>query len=97
VQQNVSSSGKPDFRDPKVIRFKDESWVLVMAAGDRVQFYKSTDLRNWEFLSDFGAEPDQGLKGVWECPDIFPLKEESSGDEHWVLLVSNGGGGKNTQ
>ncbi|XP_021946443.1 levanase [Folsomia candida] len=89
----IPNPGKQDFRDPKVIWYNDESWILVLAAGDRVEFYISQDLKNWSLSSDFGADPDQGLKGVWECPDIFPL--EFDGETVWVLLVSNGGGGPN--
>ena len=39
---------------------------MVLAAGDRVQFYNSTNLLNWELLSEFGYNPGQGeKKGVW--------------------------------
>lgn len=29
--------GKQDFRDPKVIWYNDESWILVLAAGVRIK------------------------------------------------------------
>lgn len=88
-----------DFRDPKV-RWDDVSgqWVLVLAAQNHVRFYGSQDLKNWKFLSDFGREwGSHG--GVWECPDLFPVKVEGSTEKKWVLLVSinpgapNGGSG----
>lgn len=65
---------------------------MVFAAQDRIMFYSSPDLIQWDKESEFIAEktPDEG---VWECPDFFPL---TSGEEtKWVLLVSIGGGGPN--
>jgi fructan beta-fructosidase len=89
----IQNPGEKDFRDPKVIwdEFSGK-WILVLAAGQKVKFYSSSDLRNWEFQSDFGA--DAGAHGgVWECPDLFPMK---AGDqEKWVLLVNINPGGPN--
>ena len=58
-----------------------------MAAGDRVHFYASKDLKNWEKTGEFGPEGNYS-QGVWECPDLFPL--EVNGETRWVLLVSMG-------
>jgi len=75
-----------DFRDPKVVWHKgSKQWILVLAAYDRVKFYVSPNLLDWQFLSDFGIEGDDRL---WECPDLFPMKVEGSTEEKWVLLVS---------
>jgi len=87
----------PDFRDPKVVRYGD-SWIMVLAVGPQVNFYKSMDLKSWEYLSSFGNDPSQGAHaGPWECPDLLEMK---FGDEIvWVLTVSlfgaapNGGSG----
>lgn len=75
-----------DFRDPKVV-WHDESqmWILVLAAYDRVKFYASPNLIDWNFLSDFAIEGDHRL---WECPDLFPMKVEGSDETKWVLIVS---------
>ncbi len=83
----IPNPGIRDFRDPKVIWHPEtERWVMVFSARDRVKFYTSPDLKNWEFTSDFG--PDQGSPGrPWECPDIFPLLAED-GTTKWVLIVS---------
>jgi fructan beta-fructosidase len=69
---------------------------MVLAVGQKVQFYGSTNLLAWEYLSEFGSEAG-AHGGVWECPDLFPLK---AGDRHkWVLIVNinpgapNGGSG----
>ncbi len=95
---------KPDFRDPKVIWVADIGrWIMVLAVGDHVEFYASRDLKEWRYLSAFGA--GLGAKGVWECPDLFPLavddvneadseiRGESSGESKWALIVSVNPGG----
>ncbi|MFS4468150.1 glycoside hydrolase family 32 protein [Maribacter sp. 2210JD10-5] len=75
-----------DFRDPKVVWHEpSQKWILTLAAYDRVKFYASPNLKDWEFLSDFGIEGDNRL---WECPDLFPIKVAGTAEEKWVLLVS---------
>ena len=79
-----------EFRDPTVIYDeKAERWVMVVAKAleKKVAFYGSKDLKNWEWLSDFGPLGDQDRS--WECPDIFQLPVD--GDRNnmkWVLVVS---------
>jgi len=92
--------GLTDYRDPKVFWYAPgKKWMMVMAAGDRVKIYSSSDLKNWVFSSDFGM----GIGahgGVWECPDLFQLPVEGTTNSKWVLMVSlNGGpnGGTATQ
>ena len=88
-----------DFRDPKVIWDSvHNKWVLVLAAGNKLMFYSSTDLKDWKYESEFGEHI--GIQGgVWECPDFFPLKVEGTNKIKWVLLQSinpghiNGGSG----
>ena len=86
-----------DFRDPKVIwHAPTKSWVMTLAAGDRILFYGSSNLKQWRPLSEFGAGGDgaHGEGRTWECPDLFPLTHD--GVTHWVLIVSvNGDGGPN--
>ncbi|MFK7950910.1 MAG: glycoside hydrolase family 32 protein [Saprospiraceae bacterium] len=75
-----------DFRDPKVVWHEaSQQWILVLAAYDRVKFYASPNLTDWEFLSDFAIEGDNRL---WECPDLFPMQVEGSNETKWVLIVS---------
>ncbi|NOU87253.1 glycoside hydrolase family 32 protein [Paenibacillus sp. LMG 31460] len=81
----------PDFRDPKVFWFNpQQSWVMVIAAGDTIRFYKSPNLKEWTHSGEFGV--GQGSHdGVWECPDLFELPVD--GDilnRRWVLIVSIG-------
>lgn len=78
-----------DFRDPKVFWHEDTArWIMVVArAVERViDFYASDDLKNWEFLSEFG--PQGSVDGVWECPDLFELAVDGyPGRTKWVLQV----------
>lgn len=71
-----------DFRDPKFF-WHDDRWVMIIAAGDRLQIYHSPNLLEWELASEFGADIQAGL---WEVPDLFPLTID--GEEKWVVLAS---------
>ncbi|MFD1161242.1 glycoside hydrolase family 32 protein [Hwangdonia seohaensis] len=83
-----------DFRDPKVSWHQEtQKWVMVVAAGDEILFYSSPNLIDWEYKQGFGI--DLGAHGgVWECPDLFKIKDEN-GQEKWALLVSINPGGPN--
>ncbi|MBU5670342.1 glycoside hydrolase family 32 protein [Paenibacillus brevis] len=80
-----------DFRDPKVFWHSPSShWVMVLAAGDRIQLYRSENLRDWKLASEFGAG-EGSHRGVWECPDLFELPVDDGERTKWVLIVSVGG------
>jgi fructan beta-fructosidase len=67
---------------------------MILAVHDRVNLFSSADLKSWSFESEFGR--DAGAHGgVWECPDLFPLKVEGRSDTVWVMLVSINPGGPN--
>lgn len=95
----IGNEGFKDFRDPKVIWHDlTQQWILTLVAGDHAKFYGSKNLKQWQHMGDFGK--DKGAHGgVWECPDLFPVKVEGSNEEKWVLLISinpgapNGGSG----
>lgn len=91
----VPNPGIKDFRDPKVIWDEaSDQWVMVFAAWDQVKLYGSPNLKDWTHLSDFGKEwGSHG--GVWECPDLFPIQVEETGETRWVLLLSINPGGPN--
>ncbi|HEY2348276.1 MAG TPA: glycoside hydrolase family 32 protein [Puia sp.] len=95
----LKTPGLKDFRDPKVRWYvKGKKWIMVLAAGDRVMFYSSKNLKEWKKESDFGA--GMGAHGgVWECPDLIPFIVK--GKKIWLLIVSiNPGapqGGSGTQ
>ena len=84
----IPNEGTADFRDPKLLWFeRDACWICVLAVADHVAFYRSPDLIHWEHSGDFGPLAE-GYEGVWECPDLIPLRYE--GETHWVLIVSLG-------
>jgi fructan beta-fructosidase len=99
----VLDLGSNNFRDPKVFWHEaTERWVMVvsMAEERRIQFYNSPDLKQWSFLTEFG--PAGSTNGVWECPDMFPLRIEGNPPRTaWVLIVNIGtgspAGGSGTQ
>ena len=66
-----------------------------MAVHDRVHIYSSPDMKNWTFESEFGTGFG-AHGGVWECPDLFPLKIEGLKIQKWVMLVSINPGGPNS-
>ncbi len=91
----LKNPGTRDFRDPKVFWYeKTKKWIVVLASGDRVKLYSSPNMVDWKFESDFGMNLG-AHGGVWECPNLFPLKVENSKDTKWVLLVSINPGGPN--
>ena len=92
----VENPGIKDFRDPKVFWHEpSEKWVMILAAQDRVMLYGSPNLKDWEYLSEFG-ENAGAHGGVWECPDLFALDVEGKNDlQKWVMLLSINPGGPN--
>lgn len=83
---------KKDFRDPKIFWHDEKKyWVmLVMLPIEHVvQFYSSTDLKEWKHLSDFGPAGD--TSGIWECPDLTRVPVDGDpGKEKWLLQMSVG-------
>jgi fructan beta-fructosidase len=92
----LTNPGIRDFRDPKVRKMVvegKEKWIMSLAVKNKISFYSSPNLLEWKHESDFN--PDWATyDGVWECPDLFPLKTQD-GEEKWVLLVSISPGGPN--
>ena len=99
----VIDLGLKDFRDPKVIWHEPtKRWVMVTVLADqhKVRFFGSHDLKTWDTLSDFG--PAGATGGVWECPDLFPLRVDGNPQNlRWVLdvdinpgAVAGGSGGQ---
>ena len=89
----LGNPGIRDFRDPKVMWFEPtQKWIMTLAVKDRISFYSSPDLKTWTHESDFGLGVG-GHGGVWECPDLFALQVDDTGDMKWVLLVSINPGG----
>lgn len=77
-----------EFRDPTVIWHSESNrWIMAVAKAleKKIAFYSSTDLKHWEWLSDFGPMGDS--EKSWECPDLFQLPTED-GKKKWVLVIS---------
>ncbi|MCI3983821.1 GH32 C-terminal domain-containing protein [Bacillus vallismortis] len=89
----IPNPGKKDFRDPKVFWYeKENKWVMVLAAGDRILMYTSKNLKQWTYASEFG-EGQGSHGGVWECPDLFELQVDGNPNrKKWVMQVSIGNG-----
>jgi fructan beta-fructosidase len=92
-----------NFRDPKVFWYaRNHQWIMVVSLAEKraIEFYSSSNLKNWAVLGQFG--PTGATNGVWECPDLFPLPVEGHPSRTaWVLLVNVGSsspsGGSGTQ
>jgi fructan beta-fructosidase len=91
----IPNPGLYDFRDPKVFfHAPTNRWVLVLAGGDKVMLYGSTDLETWTHLSDFGPRQDMS-GGVMEVPDLFDLPVQNQpGVSRWVLKFDTNPGGR---
>lgn len=81
-----------NFRDPKVFRYEGPDgpyWVMVAveATQYKVVLYRSDNLHDWTYLSEFGQANATG--GIWECPDLFEMPVDGDpGNTKWVLVVN---------
>ena len=89
----VLTSDVPDFRDPNPFWNEDiKAWNMILAVGQEMRIYSSKDLKEWKYESSFGQEyGNHG--GVWECPDLFELKDEKLKTNKWVLICNINPGG----
>lgn len=74
-----------DNRDPIVIWHEgSQRWIMALyLADDRYCLLNSPDAIEWTHIQDLTIE------GERECPDFFPLNDES-GTERWILHGANG-------
>lgn len=81
--------GLKDFRDPKVFWYEPaQKWYMIVSADKNMRFYSSSDLKQWEYLSQFGegygVQPNQ-----FECPDFIQLPVDGDKDNmKWVMIVN---------
>lgn len=81
--------GLRDFRDPKVFWYEPaQKWYMIVSADKNMRFYSSADLKQWEYLSQFGegygVQPNQ-----FECPDFVQLPVDGNKDNmKWVMIVN---------
>ncbi|BCW76455.1 hypothetical protein NicSoilB11_27800 [Arthrobacter sp. NicSoilB11] len=93
----VLNRNSANFRDPKVFWYSTAEggyWVMaaVEALDHKVLLYKSTNLKDWTALSEFG--PANATGGLWECPDLFPLAVDGDPNNvKWVMVVNINPGG----
>lgn len=94
----VLNRNSANFRDPKVFWHSSPDgggyWVMaaVEATDHKVLLYKSTNLKDWTALSEFG--PANATGGLWECPDLFPLAVDGDPNNvKWVMVVNINPGG----
>ena len=85
----TSFDGLKDFRDPKVFWYeKDKCWFMIVSADKETRFYKSKNLKKWDYVSAFGKGLGQ-QPCQYECPDFFQLPV--NGDEKnkkWVMTMN---------
>ncbi|SFD24457.1 levanase [Chitinophaga sp. CF118] len=83
---------RPDFRDPSVIWLEEQhKWLMTVAVPEarKVQFYTSSNLKEWELLSEFGNQGD--IRKIWECPSLTPIFVDGDpAKKKWLLMVSSG-------
>lgn len=87
----------PEFRDPKVFwqdnPGEDDYWVMaiVRAVAREAEFYRSDNLKDWDFMSSFG--PANAVGGVWEVPDLIEMTVENTGETKHLLVMNLNPGG----
>lgn len=82
-----------DFRDPHVFWNAEAGfWNMILAAGQEMQIYSSSNLKDWKYESSFGHEYGSH-GGVWECPDLMKMKVRGTDKEKWMLICNINPGG----
>ena len=89
----VLVSTEEDFRDPKVFWNPEiQAWNMILAVGQEMHIYTSSDLREWTYESSFGK--GHGCHdGVWECPDLMKLQVRGTDKQKWMLICNINPGG----
>ena len=87
----VIAMNSKQFRDPQVIRYENEHWVMSVAKSHqyKIQFYTSTNLKNWKVAGAFSLYGYLGYQ--YECPNLAKMKYNGE-TEPW-----NGEAGKNNR
>lgn len=81
--------GLRDFRDPKVFWYeKGKCWYMIVSADKETRFYKSKNLKQWDYVSAFGKGMGQ-QPCQYECPDFFQLPVNGDpGNKKWVMIMN---------
>ncbi|GIZ49387.1 hypothetical protein CKM354_001241700 [Cercospora kikuchii] len=82
------------FRDPHVIWHAATSrWVMTVAFATEfvIGIYTSSDLKEWEFASNFTSHGYLGVQ--YECPNLVQVPMRGQDEPVWFLLISINPGG----
>lgn len=75
-----------NWRDPKLLQIDENTLAIAVfekyEGENCISFYKSHNLKDWEFCSR--------IMNFYECPDLFKLKVEETGEEMWVVYGGSG-------
>lgn len=82
--------GSYKFGDPKVFwHSESKQWIMVNIMGDKqgnIVIYGSKNLIDWQVLSIYS---NLNLKGMWECPELFPLPVNGDTSHvKWVMKIN---------
>ncbi len=77
-------------RDPKIFK-NDNTYYMVLGARDKndkgcVLLYKSDNLEDWNLLNIISSKEKFGF--MWECPDMFELKDKVTNESKTILCIS---------
>ena len=99
----VLVSKEEDFRDPKCFWNPEiQKWNLILAVGQEMRIYSSSNLTDWTYESSFGItvnkQTDEVTEigchdGVWECPDLIKLQVRGTDKQKWLLICNINPGG----
>ncbi len=81
IDQSNNPGGSAYFRDPKVFWHEESGQWMMVISGGPLMIYTSPDLKNWTC-----QRVQTGIQT--ECPDLFPITAENTGEEKWVLTLS---------
>ena len=89
----IITSPSRDFRDPHVFWNEEAGfWNMILAVGQEMQIFSSTNLKDWKYESSFG-EGYGNHGGVWECPDLMKMKVAGTDKDKWMLICNINPGG----
>ena len=99
----VLVSTQEDFRDPKCFWNPEiQKWNLILAVGQEMRIYSSSNLTDWTYESSFGVSVNKATgdvtelgchDGVWECPDLMKLQVRGTDKQKWMLICNINPGG----
>ena len=73
-------------RDPKVFWHEEtQTYVMILYIKDYIyHIYRSKDGIQWEKTQELTGD------GMWECPDLFQIRDDKTGESMWVFWSAQG-------